>query len=283
MARIRGLIGIVIGASILAAVASPTFSPQSPDPAVAQPLSPTPTAQPILATIADDIAAGDFVEASEPVEMPNLAPAQAMQYAHWDKQGLHFVGPWTAERLALVLSVLDHFEQQIGAARFHQLIEQGVAWHASGTSHSLTFVADPSHPHWIAAWRADLGQITLYDSLFDPAHLDAHYRWRFLDDLTNAAPGAVSQPAFAVAHELGHLIADGLRQEHIAHGESPDYLEARYEEMLSLNFWANPLQPSVNESVASEIGLWVYGIHRPFQVRAYHDDVLAPAILGEVR
>ena len=281
MARVRGLIGIVIGASILAAVAGPNLSRQVPEPAVAQPLSPAPTARPIADTTGDDIAVGDPVEASTPVEMPTLAPAQAERYAHWQELGVHFAGPWTAERLALVLSVLDHFEQKIGATRFHQLIEQAVAWHGTAGPTGLTIVADPSHPHWIAGWRADLGEITLYDSLYDPAHLEAHYRWRFVDDLANAEPEPVSQPAFAVAHELGHLLADALRQEHIARGESPDYLEERYEETLSLNSWANPLQPSVNESLASEIGLWVYGIRRPFQVRAYHDEVLAPAIRGE--
>ncbi|MBN1248782.1 MAG: hypothetical protein JXC32_14070 [Anaerolineae bacterium] len=210
-----------------------------------------------------------------------LPPAQVARYAYWADQGVRFEDTWSPERVTLILSVLDRFTEALGEERFLRLINQGVAYRGTDGVAGLTFGFDPNHTRWIASWNPETGRITVSESLFDATHIAAHYRWRFLDDLTEAEPEPVSVQAFAVGHELGHMIADALREEHTARGLAPSYLEDAYVEGINLNFWANPLQQAPNESLASEIALWVYNIRRPRQARTYQAEILAPALFGE--
>ncbi len=273
MHRMRTLIAIAVGAILTLVIVPPQALTRAVDVAIhSTPL----TAQPAAEAAPDDGAA----PADEVPQAPDLPPAQAARYVHWTERGVRFEDEWQPERLAVVLSVLDHFEDSIGEARFLQLIEQGVAWHSNGEANGLIFSTAPDTADLTAWWRPEEGRIVLSDKLFDPAHVDTHHRWRFLPDLAEAKPQPVTVPEFTVAHELGHLIADALRAEHIARQLAPTYLEDIYAERLFKDFWANPLQPAVNESLASEIALWVYTIRRPFQVLDYDQEVLVPALMG---
>ena len=205
-----------------------------------------------------------------------LSPSQAVRYDHWLALGVHFKGQWQPERVTMVLSVLDHFAGSFGEERFVRLIQQAVAEASDGQAGGLTFAMDPSRDYWIASWTPQMGQITLSESLFDQAHLDTHYRWRFLDDLAEAQLRAVTIQEFALGHELGHLIIDALREEHIAKQLAPSFLEDTYAE-LYLDYWADPLHDA-NESLASEVALWVYGIRRSRAVRDYQEQTLVPAL-----
>ena len=178
----------------------------------------------------------------------------------------------------MVLSVLDRFAGILGEERFVRLIRQAVSVASDGRAGTLTFVMDPSRDYWIASWTPQTGQITLSESLFDQAHLDTNYRWRFLDDLAEAQPRAVTIQEFTVGHELGHLIIDALREEHTAKQLAPSFLEDTYAEIY-IDYWADPLQEP-NESLASEVALWVYGIRRSRAVRAYQEQTLVPALAG---
>jgi len=207
-----------------------------------------------------------------------LSPSQTGRYNHWLAQGIHFEGQWQSERVTMVLSVLDHFASSFGEERFVRLIQQAVSEASDGQAGGLTFAMDPSRDYWIASWTPEMGQITLSESLFDQAHLDTHYRWRFLDDLAEAQPRAVTIQEFALGHELGHLIIDALREEHMARQLAPSFLEDTYAEIY-LDYWADPLHDP-NESLASEVALWVYGIRRSRAVRAYQEQTLVPALAG---
>jgi hypothetical protein len=208
-----------------------------------------------------------------------LSPSQADQYDHWLALGVHFEGQWQPERVTMVLSVLDHFAGSFGEERFAKLIRQAVTAASDGQAGGLTFAMDPSRDYWIASWTPEMGQITLSESLFDQAHLDTNYRWRFLDALAEAEPRAVTIQEFTIGHELGHLIIDALREEHTAKQLAPSFLEDTYAE-LYIDYWADPLQEP-NESLASEVALWVYGIRRSRAVRAYQEQTLVPALAAD--
>ncbi|MCJ7739351.1 MAG: hypothetical protein MUQ10_18900 [Anaerolineae bacterium] len=205
-----------------------------------------------------------------------LSPSQTGRYNHWLALGVRFEGQWQPERVAMVLSVLDRFAGSLGEERFVRLIQQAVPAASDGQAGTLTFVMDPGRDFLIALWTRQIGQITLFECLFDQAHLDTHYRWRFVDDLAEAQPRAVTIQEYTVGHELGHLILDALREEHTAKQLAPSFLEDTYAE-ISRNYWANFLQEP-NESLASEVSLWVYGIPRSHAVRAYQEQTLVPAL-----
>jgi len=208
-----------------------------------------------------------------------LSPSQTGRYNHWLALGVHFEGQWQPERVTMVLSVLDRFAGSFGEERFVRLIQQAVSAASDGQAGGLTFTMDPSRDYWIASWTPQMGQITLSESLFDQAHLDTHYRWRFLDDLAEAQSRAVTIQEFTIGHELGHLIIDALREEHTARQLAPSFLEDTYAEIY-LDYWADPLQEP-NESLASEVALWVYGVRRSPAVRAYQEQTLVPALAPE--
>jgi len=214
---------------------------------------------------------------SLPAEIPAL---QGDRIDHWAALGIRFEGPWPADRADLVVSVLDRFAEAIGDERFVTLIGQALAWGSDGQVDVLTFAMDPTHEHWAASWSPSQGRITLYGKLFDQDHMDAHYRWRFLDDLADAQPVPVSIQEITIGHELGHLLLDALRDTHTANGLADTLLEDTYGEAVYRDYWANPMQ-NTNESVASEIGLWVYGIRRPQQMQSYRTEILGPALLGQ--
>lgn len=195
-------------------------------------------------------------------------------------RGLHLEGPWQSERIALVLSVKDCFVDRLGKERFNELVEQGVAQGSAGRIRWLILRFDPSPAYQVASWTPECGQITLYESLFDQAHMDRHYRWRFLDRLHEAQPRPVTIQEFTIGHELGHVLIDGLREEHLANGFAPTYLEDIYAESLNIDFWADPFQEP-NESLASEVALWAFDIRRPWQVRDYRERYLVPALVSE--
>lgn len=195
-------------------------------------------------------------------------------------RGVQLEGPWQSERVTLVLSVVDCYVEHLSEERFTELVRQAIAQGSDDRINLLTFRFDPRTLYQVAAWAPEYGQITLYESLFDQAHMDRHYRWRFLDRLHEAQPRPVTIQEFTIGHELGHVLIDGLREEHIANDLAPTYLEDAYTESLNIDFWADPFQ-GPNESLASEVALWAFDIRRPRPVRDYRNRYLVPALVGD--
>jgi len=208
-----------------------------------------------------------------------LPADQQARYLHWTARDIRFEGPWTPDRVALVLSVLDRFADALGEERFISLVDQAVAEGSDGQIVGLTLAMTSTDELWAASWAASQGRIKLYDQLFDQAHLDAHYGWRFLDDLAEAQPEPVSLQEAIIGHELGHLLLDALRDAHMAHGHADTRLEDAYRSAVCRGGWAHPMD-NTNENVATEISLWVYGVDRSRQVLDYRTEVLTPALLS---
>jgi len=186
----------------------------------------------------------------------------------------------------MVASVLDRYADCLGEERFLELVRRTVLEGSGAARRDLVIAIAPNavdasaaELRWIAGWAPHAGQITLYENLFDQAHVEAHYRWRFLSDLQQAHPAPVTVPMFAVAHELGHLLLDGLRQEHVARGLDPFVLEELYATNLLHDYWAAPFDVP-NESLADEVALWIFDIRRPAIVRRHLEGTLIHALAG---
>jgi hypothetical protein len=239
--------------------------------------------QPITASGAA-ASAGNPTPARDPVVVG--CPTDQARLANWKAIGVRFEGHWRSEELNVVLDVLDRYADCLGEERFLELVRRSVLNGSDGVHRDLAIAMAPNavdasaaELRWIASWAPHMGQITLYENLFDQEHVEAHYRWRFLSDLQAAQPAPVTVQMFAVAHEVGHLLLDGLRQEHVASGRAPFVLEELYAESLLVDYWAEPFEVP-NESLADETALWVFGIRRPAVVRAHLEGTLIPALRG---
>lgn len=214
-------------------------------------------------------------------EVRATAPALPAEVIDWAARGIVFEGPWREDEIELVSEVLVHFADRLGEDRLLALTRQAVRAGTDGQRETLTFLRDVGTESLVGSWAPHVGRITIYDGLFDPAHMADHYSMRFERELAQAPSGPVSPPMFIVAHELGHMLVDGVRRESAAVDTSAGTaLEDLYAEHVIHEFRAHPLH-GVNESVASEVGLWVYEIRRPQAVDAYAAAYLAPALLGE--
>lgn len=211
---------------------------------------------------------------------PTVGDEVPGRLAYWSEKGIRFEGNWETERIDMVISVLDRYAEALGEERFTEIIRQAVVAGTAGQGGDLEIAMDPSTDYWVASWTPQTGRIALAEGLFDQQHMNANYRWRFLDRLQDALPRPVTAQEFAVAHEIGHLLLDGLREEHRANGLAPTVLEDLYGETLLADYWADPFT-GTNESLANEIPLWIFGIRRPAPVRAYLDTTLVPALMGE--
>lgn len=238
--------------------------------------------QPSLEAAAADLEPSDSV--SQPVSAVAVqatnAPEAYPEAAYWAARGILFEGPWQADEIAMVTEVLAHFADRLGEERLLALTQQAVGSGTGGESQTLRFIRDPAGDGLVGSWAPSSGQITIYESVFDPDYMAANYPMRFERELERAPSGPVSLPMFIVAHELGHMLVDGLRAEHVADGLTPTVLEDRYEAEVYLDYRAHPLK-GINESVASEVGLWVYEVRRPPVVDTFCETLLVPSLLGE--
>jgi hypothetical protein len=131
----------------------------------------------------------------------------------------------------------------------------------------------------MAYYARNYGRVRIYDNLFDQAYVDEHYPWRFDDALAEAPSGPINDQSFIIGHELGHMIVHGLRAEYASSQKPPTYLEELYGDTLDIDHWAHPIH-GINESMASEIALWVFEVARPESVETFRDAYLGPALLG---
>jgi hypothetical protein len=207
-------------------------------------------------------------------------PTHSPAVAYWAARGIVFEGPWQEDEIDLVTEVLARFADRLGEARFLALIRKAVRAGTDGQRQTLTFKRDVDVDGMVGSWAFYLGQITIYEGLFDPEYLAANYPLRFDLHLAHAPDGADSSPMFTVAHELGHVLVDGMREEHVSNGLAPTVIEDRYVDDIYLDYWVHPLNVP-KESIVSEVALWVLEVRRPPDVRAFHHDVLVPALRGE--
>jgi hypothetical protein len=209
---------------------------------------------------------------------PTPTSAHAPERAYWAARGIVFEGPWQEHEIDLVTEVLARFADRLGEARFLALIRQAVRAGTDGQQQTLTLRRDVDVDGMVGSWAFDRGRITIYDGLFDPEHLAANHALRFEQHLAYAPDGPILPPMFTIAHELGHVLVEGLRWERRAQGLSPTGLEDLYAERIAPDVRAHPFH-SVKENLASEIGLWVFEVHRPPAMRAFHERMLGPALL----
>jgi len=197
----------------------------------------------------------------------------------WTGRGIRFEGPWQEEEIEIVIEVLARFADRLGEERFLVLVRKAVRTGTDGDRQTLIFNRDVVVDDRVGTWAFHEGRITLYNGLFDPEHLADNHALRFEHHLEAVPSGPVSSPMFTVAHELGHALIEGLRQELVDEGLKPTVLEDLYAERIDLDARVHPFHP-VKENVVSEIGLWIFEVHRPPVVREFNDRTLGPALLG---
>ena len=225
-------------------------------------------------------AAAAWFNEPDRTEEPGTTVALPPEAAYWTARGIHFEGPWQEDEIEMVIAVLARFADRLGEARFLALVRKAVLMGTGGARETLTFRRDVDVVGLVGTWAFHEGRITLYDGLFDPEHLEDSYALRFEHHLEHVPSGPVSPPMFTVAHELGHALVEGLRQELVAEALAPTLLEDAYAESVALDARAHPFH-SVKENVVSEIGLWVLEVPRSPAVDTYREDYLAPALLDE--
>jgi hypothetical protein len=214
------------------------------------------------------------------VEAPSTRQSQRLHAI-----GVRFGGTWKASEQEVILKVIDCFVLTFGQAQLHALIRAGLSVDPSSSAQVLTFirVSIPGYP--IAGWSPSTGEIVINDGLYDQAYVDARYTWPYLETAQLIAPHAVTQQEAIVAHELGHVVADGIRVRRAQSGGSraaslanlpPD---EEYAAVLNINYWPHPFEPPC-ESLATEIGLWALGVPRVPIVVQYRETYLSPLIYG---
>jgi hypothetical protein len=207
---------------------------------------------------------------------PSLPNAPEVNY--WAERGIRFEGTWHEDELQQVLDVLARFAARLGEARLIALMRKGVRLGTEGRSEVLTLIRDPDAVDSLARYLPKQGRIHFHDGTFDQVTIDADFYYPFQDRLRDATSGSVTDPMFIIGHELGHVLIYGLRSEQTASGQGATFLEDLYGDALIVNHWAHPLYDP-NESVASEIALWVFEVDRPTPVETFRDENLVPALL----
>lgn len=246
--------------------ASPTGGTTCPE-------SPKPTLRPSgarMATPASPVGSANAVAGANP------CLAQCARVARWLDLSIRFSGPWRPEEVAVVIDALDHYALALGEARFVGLIHTTLDAVAGAGVNTLTFVRGSGTARPPAGWAPSVGLIVVNSSLFDDAFLETHYHWRVIRrDASAWSPNVTIQQAI-VGHEVGHVLVDGLEAERAAGYRWNEPLEELYAATLSTNLWPHPDQP-VNESLATELALWAYGVSRPPSAQAFCRRAIAPS------
>lgn len=213
-------------------------------------------------------------------KLPALPEAQAAQVRGWHDHGIVFQGPWRPDELALVLQVLDTYRARMGEQRFIDLVH-GALDHSSpqSTAH-LTFVKKERSGVPTAGWLSHAGQVVVNDSLFDWAVIHDHYPWVYPATCCERVDREALIQHVTVAHEVGHVIADGLRAELHDIDADAETLEELYTRHVKKYAWPHPTS-SANENLATEIALWALGAERHDEVVTFQVAYLVPAMAAQ--
>jgi hypothetical protein len=235
---------------------------------------------------------------------PSAYPVESQQLLHWQAAGIHFRGAWHPDELALILKVLDRFAATFGQARVLTSIQLGLSVDPNSEAEHLTFTRISDPVYGPGSWRPSTGEILINDSLYDRAYMEAKYDWEFLEAGRRREAHRVTSEEAIVAHELGHVLVDGMRMRREQGGigapldgtgapldgtgvppESSTaplegmWLEELYAEQININYWPHPFYPG-NESLATEVGVWALAVPRPQEVVAFREAYLSPLIYG---
>jgi hypothetical protein len=204
-----------------------------------------------------------------------LCSEQEDRLLHWQTAGIKFAGEWQADELAMVSEVLDQFAVTFGEATFLHLVRQALDWDPGNRSPVLTIAKIANSRYGAAFWVPRHGAIYFTSDFFDQAYVEKYHRWHVLDSPASVAPRPVTTQAAVIAHELGHVLIDGIRVAQAGASVPVASPEEAYTAQLDINFWPHRFSP-VNESLATELGLWALEIRRPQPVIAFRESYLAP-------
>jgi hypothetical protein len=208
---------------------------------------------------------------------PFVAPCEAQEdrLLHWQAAGIEFRGDWQADELATAIEVLDQFAVTFDEAAFLHLVRQALDWDPGNRSPVLTIAKIANSRYGAAFWVPRHGAIYFTSDFFDQAYVEKYHRWHVLDSPASVAPRPVTTQAAVIAHELGHVLIDGIRVAQAGASVPVASPEEAYTAQLDINFWPHRFSP-VNESLATELGLWALEIRRPQPVIAFRESYLAP-------
>ena len=194
---------------------------------------------------------------------------------HWQAAGIKFRGEWQADELAVVIEVLDEFALTFGEATFLRLVRQALHLDPANKNPALTIAKTANKGHGAAFWVPRHGTVYFTSDLYDHAYTEKYHRWPVLDNPASVAPRPVTTQAAVIAHELGHVLIDGIRVTQASASVPIASPEEAYAAQLDINFWPHRFLP-VNESLATEVGLWALEVPRPQPVIAFRESYLAP-------
>jgi hypothetical protein len=200
--------------------------------------------------------------------------APARDVDHWRAEGIRFVGAWPEHEHIVILRVLDRFAATFGEARFLLLVDAALRADPANRARYLAFVRHANPDVAAGAWAPSRGTVYVNDSLYDSAYMEATYRWLLRDLAASNLPRSVTPQDFIVAHEVGHVLADGLRMIQAASGDAGQTPEALYADLVRIDLRPHAGE-AVNENLATELGVWALGIARPEPVLAFRSRLLA--------
>jgi hypothetical protein len=194
---------------------------------------------------------------------------------HWQTAGIAFRGDWQADELAVVIEVLDQFAGTFGEAAFLRLVRQALDGDPANRNPRLTIAKTADLDFGAAFWIPSQATVYFTSDLFDQAYAEKHYSWSVFDRPSSVAPRPITLQAAVIAHELGHVLIDGIRVTQVGTGEPVPPPEEAYAAQLDVNFWPHPHHPE-NENLATELGLWALELGRSQPVVAFREHYLAP-------
>jgi hypothetical protein len=193
--------------------------------------------------------------------------------SRWLDLGIRFEGDWQSDELALTLDVLDAFGAVYGEERFARIAQQTVRSRSHGWRNYLTVTRVNGTDLPAAAWAPRAGKILLTDGLFDEYHITRYYNWSFLRGDYAEIEREMYPQEIVIAHELGHVLIDGLRLETSGDNGSILSVEGLYARHVPAYQWPHQ-GASTNENLATEVGAWALGVRRSPQIEEFRANVL---------
>jgi len=180
------------------------------------------------------------------------------------RAGIQFAASWNSPELLSVVGIIKDYMDAFGQERFAEMIRRGVLGQTSGTSRNLVLERIRTSGDPPAGWYDTEGRIKFFDEAFDPNKM-AGYHWGL----------GVPPEAWMYAHEIGHVVLDGLKFEDPAQNS---LLQDRYAGAVG----QRP-HPGfhVNESLTTEVALVALRVDRPQHVEEFWHKYLAPAVSGQ--
>ena len=201
------------------------------------------------------------------------AEQQEERLETWRERGVRFKGSWQPQEMALTLDVLDAFGALMGHDRLLNLLDAAVRARSFGFNRHLTLVRKPSQGLPAAVWYGLPGRIVLNDSLFDAQFVSENYAWSFLHGPYVTLPREIPMQEVIIAHEIGHVLIDGLHAEARSMGEQDLSLEALYEQIVPPAHWPHDGYVT-NENLGTDLAVWALEVGRPAEVDALRTRLL---------